>query len=155
MTRDLVSKSKTYAHVLPQIPSGTLPCPCHQQPLGTELESCGVSITISISSMDLFINSKLWKELRKILQSQDSHFKIFYLKWFKSIFKVFIEFVTILLLFSCFDFFFASKACGILASQSVTELATPALESEVLSTSLPGKWLIFLKYSFPLWFIIG
>ena len=59
MTKDLMTESKTFAHILPQIPSGTLPCPCHQQPLGTELENSGVSITISISSVGLFINSKL------------------------------------------------------------------------------------------------
>ena len=53
-------------------------------------------------------------------------------------FKVFIEFVTILLLFLCFDFF-GCKACGILAPQPGIEPTPPAVEGEVLTTGLPGK----------------
>ena len=57
-----------------------------------------------------------------------------------TIFKVFIEFVTILLLFSVF-WFFGCKACGILAPQPGIEPALPALEGEVLTTGPPGKSL--------------
>ena len=58
-----------------------------------------------------------------------------------TIFKVFIEFVTILLLF----WFFGCKACGIPipAPRPGMEPAPPVLEGEVLTTGPPGK-------SFPL-----
>ena len=56
-------------------------------------------------------------------------------------FKVFIEFVTILLLLYVV-WFFGYKACGILAPQPGTEHAPPALEGEVLTTGPPGKSLI-------------
>ena len=49
-----------------------------------------------------------------------------------TIFKVFIEFVTILLPFFMF-WFFGHKACGILASQPGTEPTPPALEGEVFN----------------------
>ena len=53
-------------------------------------------------------------------------------------FKVFIEFITILLLL--YDlFFFQTRACEIFAPQPGIELALPALESEVLTTEPPGK----------------
>ena len=51
-----------------------------------------------------------------------------------TIFKVFIEFVTILLLFYVF---FGHQASGILDPQ--TEPTFPALEGEILTTELPGK----------------
>ena len=52
------------------------------------------------------------------------------------IFKVFIEFITILFLFFFLMFwFFGVEACGILAPQPETESAPCALESEV-STSV-------------------
>ena len=63
----------------------------------------------------------------------------------QTIFKVFIEFVQY---YFCFTFwFFGHKACGILALQPAIELASAALEGEVLTTGLPGKshtdaWLI-------------
>ena len=53
-----------------------------------------------------------------------------------TIFKVFIEFVTTLLLLFMF---FGCEACGILASQPGIEPVPPALEGEVLTTGLPGK----------------
>ena len=56
------------------------------------------------------------------------------------VFKVSIEFVTILFLF-CFGFL-APKACGILSSLSEVELAHPALEGEVLTTGPPGRSLL-------------
>ena len=55
-----------------------------------------------------------------------------------TIFKVFIEFVTILLLFFMF-WFFGGEACGILAPRPGIEPAPPALEGEVLTPGPPGK----------------
>ena len=62
-------------------------------------------------------------------------------------FKVFIEFVTILLLF--YVLVFDREACGILAPRSGIEPAPPALEGKVLTTGPPGKslHLNFRKYS--------
>ena len=51
--------------------------------------------------------------------------------------KVFIEFVTILLLVSVF--FFSHKACGPIVPQPGVKLTPPALEGEVLTTGPPGK----------------
>ena len=65
--------------------------------------------------------------------------KDFFLKM-QTIFKAFIEFITILLLFLCF-WFFGCEAYGILAPQSGTESTSPALEGKVLTTELPGKSL--------------
>ena len=57
-------------------------------------------------------------------------YSFFFLMW--TIFKVFIEFVTIF----CFMFwFFGLRACGILASQPGIELANPALEGETFPYS--------------------
>ena len=53
-------------------------------------------------------------------------------------FKVFIEFVTILLLFYVLGFF-GPKPCGILAPGPGIEPALPALEPEVLTTGPPGE----------------
>ena len=50
------------------------------------------------------------------------------------ILKVYIEFVTILLLL------YGCKACGILASQPRIEPSAPALEGKVLTTRWPGKF---------------
>ena len=55
-----------------------------------------------------------------------------------TVFKVFIEFVTILLLFYVF-WFFGPEACGTLAPQPGIEPARLVLEGEVLTTALPGK----------------
>ena len=73
-------------------------------------------------------------------------FKIFLKMW--TIFKVFIEYFTTLLLFyflgfffPFFFFFFALWACGILASQPGIELSPPALEGKVLTTGPPRKSL--------------
>ena len=60
-----------------------------------------------------------------------------------TIFKVFTEFVTILLLFYAF-WFFRREACEILALRPGIEPAPPALEGEVLTTGLPGKSQTFL-----------
>ena len=59
----------------------------------------------------------------------------------KNFFKVFIEFVTILLLFYVLGIF-GRKACGILFLQPGIEPTPPALESEVPTTGLPGKSLV-------------
>ena len=55
-----------------------------------------------------------------------------------AIFKVFIKFVTILLLFYVF-WFFGHEAYGILAPRPGNEPTPPALEGEVLTTGPPGK----------------
>ena len=56
-----------------------------------------------------------------------------------AIFKVFIDFVAILLHFMfCF---FGHEACGILAPKPRIEPTAPALEGEVLTTEQPGKSL--------------
>ena len=57
-----------------------------------------------------------------------------------SIFKLFIEFVTVLLLLFGFGFF-GHEACGILAPQPGIELTPPVLKGEVLTTGLPGNSL--------------
>ena len=65
-------------------------------------------------------------------------FKFFFLMW--TIFKVFIEFFTILFLFYVFGFF-GREACGILAPQPGIEPTPHALEGAVLTTGLRGKSL--------------
>ena len=60
-----------------------------------------------------------------------------------TILKVFIEFVTVLLLFMFW--FFGSEAGGILAPGLGTEPALPALEGKILTTGSPGKHLVFIK----------
>lgn len=52
--------------------------------------------------------------------------------------KVFIAFVTVLLLFDLFVFF-GHEACGIRASPPGIEFVPPALENEVLSTGPQGS----------------
>ena len=56
----------------------------------------------------------------------------------RTIFKVFIEFVTTLLLFFMF-WFFGPEAYGILVSPTGIEPAFPVLQGEVLTTEPPGK----------------
>ena len=57
-----------------------------------------------------------------------------------TIFKVFTEFVTVFLLFSVLVFLATRR--GILAPQPGIEPTTPALEGEVLTTELLGKYLV-------------
>ena len=64
-----------------------------------------------------------------------------------TIFKVFIEFVTVLLLF----WFFGREACGILAPRPGIEPAPPALEGEVLTTGPPGKSLECFTFCVSIW----
>ena len=59
----------------------------------------------------------------------------------RAILKIFIEFVTILILFLCFDFL-ATRHVGILASQPGLKSAPFALEGKVLTTGPPGKSLL-------------
>ena len=56
--------------------------------------------------------------------------------------KVFVEFVTILLLY--YVVFFGLEACGILTPQPGIEPTPPALEGEVLTPGPSGKTLGFL-----------
>ena len=62
---------------------------------------------------------------------------VLFLMW--TIFKVFIEFVTILLPF--YVLVFGPKACGILALRPGIEPAPPALEGEILTRGPPGRSL--------------
>ena len=69
------------------------------------------------------------------------------------IFKVFIEFVTILLLFMFW--FFGRKACGNLGPQPRIESAPPALAGKILTTESAEKALLialaittFRRYSY-------
>ena len=65
--------------------------------------------------------------------------RFFFLMW--TIFKVFVEFVTILCLFYVLDF--GLKASEILDPQPGIEPIPPVLEGEVLTTEPPGKSLDF------------
>ena len=60
-----------------------------------------------------------------------------------TIFKVFIEFVTILLLSFLFTYFFwflfGREACGILVPEPGIKPASPALEGRVLTTGPPRE----------------
>ena len=51
---------------------------------------------------------------------------------------IFVEFVTVLLLFYVLVFF-AWEACGILTPQPGFKPTTPTLEGKVPTTGLPGK----------------
>ena len=64
-----------------------------------------------------------------------------------TIFKVFIEFVTILLLFYVFFGFLATRHMGSYLPDQGSNPNPPTLEGEVLTTGPPGKSLyyIFLK----------
>ena len=69
----------------------------------------------------------------------------------RAIFKVFIEFVTTLLLFYIVAFF-GCKACGVLAPKPGIESAhtpPPALEGKVLTTGAPGKSFLFVLFNKP------
>ena len=68
-------------------------------------------------------------ELYYLLNKNTTFFFKEFFMW--TIFKVFIEFVIILLLF------YGHKACGILAPQPGIEPVPPALEGEVLTTGPP------------------
>ena len=58
-----------------------------------------------------------------------------------TIFKAFIKFVTILLLFWVFVEFFGQEVCGISAPRPGIQPSAPALEGKVLTTGPPGKSL--------------
>ena len=69
-------------------------------------------------------------------------FQTFWGMW--TFFKVFIEFVTTLLLFYVFGFFFGPQACEIPAPRPGIKPTPPALEGQVLTTGPPGKTLHLL-----------
>ena len=60
-------------------------------------------------------------------------------------FKIFIEFVTVLLL--SYALFFGQEACSILTPQPGMEPAPPALEDEFLTTAPPGSPIFGLRLS--------
>ena len=70
-------------------------------------------------------------------RQREFFFSRFFLSW--TSFEVFIEFVTILLLFLWVLCFFGPKTCGILAPQPEIKPTPPALEDEVLTTGPPGS----------------
>ena len=70
-------------------------------------------------------------------------FKNFFLMW--TIFKVFIEFVTILLLFYVLVFW--PRGMWDLSSPPGIEPTPSALEGEVLATGPQGKSLFFFSYA--------
>ena len=61
-----------------------------------------------------------------------------------AILKVFLEFVTILLLFYVFGVLALNESCGILAPWPGIESALLALEGEVLTNGLPGKSTLYI-----------
>ena len=65
-------------------------------------------------------------------------FKGFFFFLIRTVLKVFIEFVTLLLLIFMF-WFFGHEACGIFAPQPRKELAPPSLEGQVPTTGSPEK----------------
>ena len=68
-------------------------------------------------------------------------FNIFFFFNADHVFKVFIEFVTMLLL--SYALIFGQEACSILAPQPGMEPAPPALEVEVLTTAPPGSLMVW------------
>ena len=75
------------------------------------------------------------REHSKLIIRLHIFFKFFFLMW--TIFKVFVEFVTVLLLFMFW--FFGHEACWILVLRPGTQSVPLALEGKVLTTGLPGK----------------
>ena len=60
-----------------------------------------------------------------------------------TVFKVFIQFVTVLLLLFFMFCFFGYSACGNLTSPTRDQTCIPVLEGEVSTTRPPGKSLSF------------
>ena len=69
--------------------------------------------------------------------SERVFFKNFFLM--RTIFKVFIEVFTILILLLFMSWFFGREACGILARRSRIESLSPVLEGKVLTSGPPEK----------------
>ena len=87
--------------------------------------------------------------MREIQELKDDFNIFFFLMWTVS--KVFIEFVTILLLFYVlFCLFFGREVFVILAPQAGIRLALPALKGGDLTTGLPGKSHSSVFWSMPL-----
>ena len=57
----------------------------------------------------------------------------------RTIFKIFIEVITILILLFFMSWSFGHEACGILACRPRIESSPPALEGEVLTSGPPEK----------------
>ena len=68
----------------------------------------------------------------------------------QTIFKVFTEFVTILLLFYVYGFF-GHKACGILAPWPGIEPTPPPVKGEVPTTGPPGKSHTSFLFKIMIW----
>ena len=81
--------------------------------------------------------------------------KSFFFFWW-AVLKVFVEFVTISLLFYILFFFFGPGACGILVPLPGIKPALSTLEHEILTTGPPGKFLhsliLYLRTS--LWVLV-
>ena len=109
------------------------------------------SRTLTTTSSGNSLDYVLLTVLGQISQRSGARFQyITSLILYLTIFKVFIEFITILLLFFMF-WFFGHKACRILVSHSEMEPAPPALEGKVLPTGQPEKSLshdFLLNYNF-------
>jgi len=78
-----------------------------------------------------------WEESNQAEQREHSSFfsVFFFFFWMWTILKVFIEFVSILLLF--IFWFFGYEACGVLAPWPGMEPTPPALEGKVLNSRVP------------------
>ena len=67
--------------------------------------------------------------------------EVFFFFFWWAVLKVFVEFVTISLLFYILFFFFGPGACGILVPLPGIKPALSTLEHEILTTGPPGKHL--------------
>ena len=107
----------------------------------------GILVSFGLS-LSLIISKSLLALYISNYQNLQQSFSLFFLRIFFtwSIFKVFTEFVMILLPLSVFVFCFLGvlfgwKACGILDHPPGIEPTPPALEGEVLISGLPGRSL--------------
>ena len=92
----------------------------------------GRSLCLKVAVVLVMPISLPWDQAEGSCQAETTFlpaFFFFFLMW--TIFKVFIDFVTI--------WFFGHGACGILAPQPGIEPALPALEGNILTTGPPGK----------------
>ena len=85
----------------------------------------------------------LWPERSSKKIPFDFYFKDFFFFLMRTFFKVFVEFVTMLLLFYILTSW--PQSCGILVPGAGIELLLPALKIKVLTTIPQGKYLVFLK----------
>ena len=92
-----------------------------------------------LTLVKLFMNILSFKYLKSLLKL---YCFFFFLMW--TIFKVFIEFVTILLLFCVLVFWLGGM--WDLSSPTRDQTIPPALEGEILTTGPPGKSLVFVVF---------